>query len=195
MSAAVSNSPVVEDHPTSPEEYLALADSQGWELENGRIVEKPMGTRSGWIGSQLLSQIAFYLRDRPIGWVFGCDTMYRCYPTHPNQVRKPDVSFIAKGRLPDEQVPDTFILIAPDLAVEVLSAMDLASEINRKVAEYLEAGVRLVWIIDPETRTVLIRRANGTIAQVDRHGAVSGEDVLPGFQFVVSDLFKPAVAP
>ncbi|HUB28006.1 MAG TPA: Uma2 family endonuclease, partial [Tepidisphaeraceae bacterium] len=171
MRGVISNSPAVQERLGTAEDFAAVPDTKGRELDDGRIVEKPMGTRSGWVGSQLLAQIAFYLRDKPIGWVFGCETMYRCYPGHPNQVRKPDVSFIAKGRLPNEEVPDPFIVIPPDLAVEVLSAMDLASEINRKVMDYLDAGVRLIWIIDPETRTLLIRRADGSIAQVNASGA------------------------
>jgi Uma2 family endonuclease len=193
MSAVASNPPAVPDRVMTAEEFGALTDIIEWELDDGRMVEKPMGTKSGWIGSQLMVLIGLFIREHPIGWVFNCEAMYKCYPGHPNRVRKPDLSFIVKGRLPGEQVPDPFILIPPDLAVEVMSPNDLASEIERKVREYIEAGVRLVWVIYPETRTLRIHRADGTIAQADERGTVSGEDVLPGFQFVVGDLFKPTV--
>jgi Uma2 family endonuclease len=192
MSAVASNPPAAQERPKTVEDYLALPDSKGWELDDGRLVEKPMGSNSTAVGTELLFLIFSYLRDHPIGKAYA-EMAYRCYPNHPNRVRKPDVSFIRNGRLPAGPLLEPGIPVAPDWAVEVLSPNDLASEINRKVREYLEAGVRLVWIIDPETRTILIRRLDGTIAQADERGTVSGEDVLPGFQFVVGDLFKPTV--
>ena len=173
------------------DDFHALPDSKGWELDDGRLVEKPMGSNSAGIGSEVLILILFYLHDHPIGRAFA-EMPYRCYPNHPNRIRKPDVSFIRHERLPVGPLPEPGITAPPELAVEVLSPNDLASEIDRKVKEYLEAGVRLVWVVNPDVRTVRIHRLNGTIAQADERGVVSGEDVLPGFQFVVGDLFKSA---
>jgi Uma2 family endonuclease len=175
------------------EEFAALPDTKGLELEDGCIVEKHLGTKSGWIGGHLFFLIGLFLREHRLGWIFPSEAIYRCFPDDPNRLRKPDVSFIRYGRLPGEQVPDPYIAIAPDLAVEVISPNDTATEVERKMHEYLSVGVRLIWLVYPETRTVHILRANGSTDRVNEGGQVSGEEVLPGFQFAVADLFPVAV--
>jgi Uma2 family endonuclease len=110
-------------------------------------------------------------------------------------VRKPDVSFIRFGRLPGEEVPQGHIPIAPDLAVEVISPNDLAYDIDERVADYLGAGTRLVWVVNPVQRTVLIYRHDGSIAGVREGGELSGEDVVPGFRCPVHSLFITPVPP
>jgi Uma2 family endonuclease len=99
------------------------------------------------------------------------------------------VTFVAAGRLEGDKAPKGHITIAPDLAVEVVSPGDPLSLIETKVAEYRSAGVKLIWVIVPETRTVLIRRLDGSCAEVGATGQLSGEDVLPGFTCAVADLF------
>ncbi len=108
-----------------------------------------------------------------------------------NRIRKPDVSFILAGRLPDNKIPEGYIKIAPDLAVEVVSPTDIQYEVDRKVAEYLEAGVQLVWVINPDTRVIFIYRVDGS-ASIIRDGAeLDGEAAVPGFKCAVADLFVP----
>jgi Uma2 family endonuclease len=82
-----------------------------------------------------------------------------------------------------------FIKVPPDLAVEVLSPNDLAYEVDRKVAEYFSAGVRLIWIVNPETRSVTIYRPDGTASKLNDRDTLEGEDVLPGFRCPVRDFF------
>jgi Uma2 family endonuclease len=101
----------------------------------------------------------------------------------------PDISFVAKGRLPDDKSPEGYVKLAPDLAVEVASPKDTYEEVQIKVAEYKSAKVRLIWVVSPKTRTVLIRRLDGTCAEVGEAGELSGEDVIPGFTCKVADLF------
>ncbi|MBI3466041.1 MAG: Uma2 family endonuclease, partial [Planctomycetes bacterium] len=105
---------------------------------------------------------------------------------------KPDAAFIRFGRLPGEQLPIGYVRIAPDLAVEVTSPNELAEEVESKIDDYLAAGVRLLWIVNPTRRTVRIHRANGTIGWLREHDTLDGEDVLPGFRCAVRDLFPPA---
>ena len=81
-----------------------------------------------------------------------------CFPDAPAKVRKPDASFIRRGRLPGEALPDGFCPIPPDVAAEVVSPNDLAYEVDEKVGEWLRAGVRLVWVINPRARIVAVHR-------------------------------------
>jgi Uma2 family endonuclease len=84
--------------------------------------------------------------------------------------------------------------IPPDLAVEVVSPNDLAYDVESKVVEYLDANVALVWVIDPEARTVRIYRRDGSISWLREQGELSGEDVLPGFQCRVATIFPEKTA-
>src|ERR1700722_5279320 len=188
MTMILPESELAEGQMMTAEEFGELVDTKGFELEDGRVVEKPVGNKSGWIGTRLCVLIGMFLEKQPIGWVFGQETFYRCFPNQPNRVRKPDASFIRLGRLPSERVPDPFIAIAPDLAVEVISPRDTALRVERKAQQYLDAGIKLVWIVFPDTRIVHIYRLNGTTDRVGDQGRVSGEDVLLGFSFAVSEL-------
>ena len=169
-------------------EFLAMPDESDFELIDGQLLERKMGAESSWVGAQLILLLGEFNRSHRQGWVFSSDCGYRCF-ANPNTVRKPDVSFVRFGRLPGETVPSGWIELAPDLAAEVLSPHDLEYETDQKIEDYLSAGVRLVWIISPESRTVLVYRANGSIVGLREPDELSGEDVLPGFTCRVADLF------
>ena len=95
-------------------------------------------------------------------------------------MRAGDVAFIALGRMPDPESRG-FVELSPDLVVEVLSPDDRPGEVLAKVADWLTAGSRLVWVVDPERREARAYRADGSVALVGGQGALDGEDVLPGF--------------
>jgi Uma2 family endonuclease len=97
----------------------------------------------------------------------------------PDTVRAPDVALVASHRLA-EHGERGFARIASDLVVEVLSPDDRSGEVLQKVGDWLVAGTRLVWVIDPERRTGLVHRADGTIAQLATGDALDGEGGLPG---------------
>ena len=99
------------------------------------------------------------------------------------------MSVVVRGRFADERVPKGDIAIAPDLAVESVSPNDTYEEIEVKVNEYL-AGVRLVWVLSPEAKTVVIRRPDKTAATLDTTDALTGEGVIPGFNCPVADIFS-----
>src|SRR5207302_1787339 len=113
----------------------------------------------------------------------------QCFPAKPKQVRMPDAAFVSAGRLPEDGTPDGYIKIAPDIAVEVISPNEEYEEVEEKVAEYRSAGVKLIWVISPKSKTVLIRRLDGTCTEVGEAGTLSGENVLPGFTCTVAELF------
>ena len=103
-------------------------------------------------------------------------------------VRLPDVAFVGKGRLPDERVTDDFSDVPPDLAVEVLSPSDRPRFVLGKVGEYLQAGVRLVWVVDPKRRRAAVYRSAADVREVLEDGVLDGEDVVPGFACPLAEI-------
>jgi Uma2 family endonuclease len=176
--------------PITAEEFLDLPNTDFHELVDGKLVEKRMGAESSYIAGRLNTLLSRFCEDPFRGWVFPGDAGYQFLPDRPNVVRKPDVSFIRVGRLPEERPPEGHIRLAPDLAVEVVSPNDLFYEVEQKVAEYRAAGIPLIWIVVPPTRIVLIRRGDGSCVEVGETGELDGEAVLPGFRCPVSALFQ-----
>jgi Uma2 family endonuclease len=177
----------------TPEDLLTMPEGDRYELVNGELMERHMGWDSSWIGGRMYYFLfAFALAHRS-GWVVPADASYQCFPDAPSLVRRPDVSFIRRGRLPGGRRPRGHCPVAPDLAVEVVSPNDLYSEVEEKVGEYRRAGVHLVWVIHPPTRTVRVHRLDGTITDLTEADELSGEDILPGFRCAVRELFADPV--
>jgi Uma2 family endonuclease len=179
----------------TPEDLLAMPDGDRYELVDGRLVERSMGAESSFIGANLLSLLVVFCKTHGLGWVFGADCGYQCFPGQPGLVRKPDVSFLRSDKLPGGRLPEGHVKVAPDLAVEVLSPNDLVYETDQKVEEYLAAGVPLVWVVHPQSHVVLTYRADGSIQGLRQNDGLSGEGVLPGFRCRVGDIFPPRQAP
>lgn len=173
-----------------PEDLLTRPDGELLELLDGHLVEKKMGAESGWIAALLLGRLLRF-QDARHGWVFGPDVGYQCFDATPERVRKPDVSFIRRGRLPGNRIPRGHIPIVPDLAVEVVSPNDSYYEVSRKVSEYLDAGVPLIWVINPDERQVEIREGRGLVTVLGEDDLLTGGSILPGFECLVRDLFQP----
>lgn len=158
-----------------------------FELVEGVLVEKPMGVRESLLAGAIIAFLRAFAIPRDLGFVTGADGAMRLFP---GLVLIPDVSFVAwttvpGRRVPAEPIPD----LAPDLAVEVLSPSNTEKEMARKRASYFKAGVRLVWIIDPETRTARAYTGPDQAVQFDASGVLDGGDVLPGFLLPLGDLF------
>jgi Uma2 family endonuclease len=107
----------------------------------------------------------------------------------PDTVRGPDISYWSAARLPLDQAPEGYPENPPDLTVEVLSPTSRMAEIREKMAEYFQRGVRMVWIVDPEDRTVAVYRSVDEGRVLHENATLSGEDVLPGFSCRVAELF------
>lgn len=158
-----------------------------FELIDGVLVEKVMGYAESGIASLLVIAIGNFIAQENLGVVTGGDGMFRLPD---NLVRIPDVAYVAWERLPNEQIPsDPVPAIVPDLAVEVLSAGNTPEEMSRKLHEYFRAGVRLVWFIDPKTKTVTVYTSPKRSKAIDATGTLDGGKVLPGFSLPVSKLF------
>jgi Uma2 family endonuclease len=185
MNAVASKTLVTVD------DLLAMPDEKNYELMDGELVERNMSTLSSWVAGKLLHALSRHLEEDPRGWVFPADNGFLCFPDRPNRLIRPDVSFIARERLPRGLPVEGYLGIAPDLAVEVISPNDLVYEVDEKVLEYLGAGVPLVWVVHPVPRSVLVYRAGGPSSVLGGEEELSGEGVLPGFRCRVADLFPP----
>lgn len=172
-----------------PEDLLRMPNGDRYELIDGRLKEKLMGAESDEIGGLLLTQFNIFIRPKKLGRAYASQTGFQCFPGKPKLVRMPDTSFVSAGRLPNDRSPEGYIKVAPDIAVEVISPNEMYEEVEEKVAEYRSAGVKLIWIISPKSKTVMIRRLDGTCAEVNETGTLSGENVLPGFTCTVAELF------
>jgi len=173
--------------PVATEEDLLQTprDGQKYELVDGQIRVSPAGFRHGRICMLLATRLCTFVEERRLGYVFDSSTGFRLPG---GNVRLPDVAFVAKGRLADEQVPEGFGDLAPDLAVEVLSPSDRSRDILDKVGEYLQAGVPLVWVIDPTRRTAAVYKSLTDVRRLGPEDSLDGEDVLPGFRCRLADV-------
>jgi Uma2 family endonuclease len=174
----------------TPEELLEMPDGDNFELVDGRLVEREMGWRSSRIGGRLFRLLDVYCDQQGLGWVVPADASYRCFPDDPSMVRKPDVSFIRRDRLPEDEEPEGHCPIAPDLAVEVISPNELYYEVEDKIADYFSASVALIWIVNPATHSVRVHRRDGTISDLAETDELTGENVIPGFRCRVSEIFR-----
>jgi Uma2 family endonuclease len=187
----------VADVPTryTADDLLAMPDAKSYELIDGELVERNSGGVSSWVAGQVISRVNSYVNKCEAGWVFGPDAGFQCSGEDHNRVRRPDGSFIRRGRFPDEELPCGHIPIPPDLAIEVISPNDLYLDVQAKVAEYLAAGVRLIWVIDPDNRSVVVHSSESDQPVFLRENdTLTGGDVLPGFECRVADLFRSSIA-
>ncbi len=174
----------------SIEEFAAMPREGQWELIDGEPVEvTPSAGRPGWIAGQITYLLEAHVRSAGLGWVFPSEVGFVLFEDRAI-VRSPDVAFVRRDRLAEP--PDTFVPLAPDFAVEVLSPTDRHPDALAKVAMYLQAGVRLVWLIDPARRTVTVFHPGYTITTHTDSDSLDGGDVLPGFSVAVSDIFGGA---
>lgn len=159
------------------------------ELVRGRlIVREPAGYRHGDVAARLLVIVGGFVLERRLGRVFAAETGFTL-ARNPDTVRAPDVAFIRTERLLDPP-PRGFAEIAPDLAAEVLSPDDRPGEVLAKVADWLKAGTRLVWVVDPIRQHARVYRTDGSQAHVSMGESLDGEDVLPGFSCPLSDVLS-----
>jgi Uma2 family endonuclease len=169
------------------DEFAAMPLDGLWELVDGEMIEvSPNAGRSGWIGGRFVTHLTEHVRPDRLGWVFPADTGFVLFDDRAT-VRSPDAAFVRLDRLPE--LPDAFVPVAPDLAVEVLSPSDRMADAMSKVAMYLQAGVCLVWLVDPDARTITVFRPDAAMNMLSAGDTLDGGDVLPGFAVPVVDFF------
>ncbi len=172
------------------EELLRLnIEDKRTELVRGVLyVREPAGYQHGDVAMQFALIVGGYVRQHKLGRTFAAETGFTLQ-RDPDTVRAADVAFIANERLLDRNTRG-FAEIAPDLVVEVLSPDARPGEVLAKVADWLNAGCKLVWILDPIRSMGRAYRADGTEALLGADDAFDGEDVLPGFACPLSEVLQ-----
>jgi Uma2 family endonuclease len=161
-------------------------DGSKQELVKGVIVTMPPPkARHGIVQTEVASLLRGVVKPNRLGWIVT--ESGSILDRDPDTVRGPDVAFYSIARQPT--IPENYFEIPPDLAVEVLSPDDRRGRVRAKIAEYIAAGVRLVWLVDPETRTVLEYRGSLHGTEYDEAETITGADVLPEFTCRVADFF------
>lgn len=178
--------------PITPDDLLRMPDEgKGFELVNGELKELNVSRESSRVAGQIYNRLENYCAAGNPAWVFPEGTSYRCFADDPTRVRRPDTSLIALARMTANQYhEDGHCPIAPDIAVEVVSPNDIADEVAEKIAEWLAAGVKLLWEVYPNTRAVRAHRPDGTITLLRTADTLTAADLLPGFACPVADLFR-----
>ncbi len=187
---------VLPDSELTIEEFAALPTWEAvYELVDGRLLEKPMSAFAGLVIFNLSEEFSAWRRRTDAG-LFFVEQKFQYLPHHPRTVRVPDGAFISGTRLMGYRWEQSFLRVAPDLAVEVVSPSDIFYDVDRKLAEFFEAGVRRAWIINPDTASVRVHRSFADVTILRPGDELVDEEVLPGFRCPVAALFlRPGPPP
>lgn len=162
------------------------------ELVDGILVEKTVGYRESYLAVELATELWTFVKPRRLGIVTGEGGMMRLFP---GLIRIPDVAFAGRDKFPDLRLPaDPVPSLAPDLAVEVLSEGNTPEEMSRKLHDYFDVGVRLVWYFDPRRKTVQVFTGPETAKLLGEHDTLTGGDVLPGFTLSLKAFYGEPLA-
>ncbi len=158
------------------------------EFVDGELVEKPVSEESCFVEGSLMRCVGPAARDAGHR-SYPCSLTYKCFADDPDRIRRPDFSIIRGERFAALDAPAPALMpIVPDLAVEVVSTHDKASKLNAKIREYLDAGVPVVWVLLPETRSVEVHQGR-SMRRLSADDTIDAGDLLPGWSVQVSELF------
>jgi len=165
------------------------SDGSRYELVAGEIRKMaPAGWEHGAIGGRLHVLLGRFVLEHALGTLFGAETGF-FLARDPDTVRAPDIAFIRKARLPPPPPREAFWPGAPDLAVEVVSPGDTVHDVDEKVQAWLAAGCLVVWVVNPQWRTVTVYRSARDIRTLTEDDELTGGDVVPDFRCRVADIF------
>lgn len=167
------------DLPSGPVDY---------ELDNGSLlIMSPTGERHGDI--QLAIGTELKLQGERRGYGKAYVEVGLVLWKSPIRIVGPDVAFVKKSSAPVQKSPEGYLETIPELIVEVRSKNDTKPYLARKVADYLQAGVQLVWIVDPEESMVIEHRAGGAPRALGMADCLQCEEIIPGFELSIATLF------
>jgi Uma2 family endonuclease len=159
------------------------------ELVRGEMIEMtPAAAESGRVSMRIGSRVDTFVGAQGLGAVYTAEAGF-VLSSDPDTVRAPDVAFVARERALAHRSTEGFFPGAPDLAVEVVSPTDSATDLQLKVTEYLEAGTQLVWVVCPATRQVAVYTPGMEVTIVTEGGTLLGGPVLPGLSIPVAEIF------
>lgn len=173
---------------TADELWRLPSDGRRYELVAGALQEmSPAGSLHGYVVAQLTGHLYLYLRDNPVGSLFGAETGF-LIRRQPDTVRAPDVAIVLNHRL-EAGIQTGFFPGAPEFVVEVVSPNETTASANEKAQRSIEAGGELVWNIWPLARSVTIHQPGRPVETIGELGMLRGEPLLPGFECRVDALF------
>ncbi len=173
------------------EDVWGLPEKPGirYELVAGELIEVPGASlMHAFLAKHVVNLLDSVVVAHDLGVVVGDGAAF-LLRRYPDLLRIPDAAFVSWDRLPNRKLPESFVSLVPDLAVEIVSPNDRADEINEKVHEYLDAGTRLVWVLWPRRRMVSVHEPDRDVRELSVDDYLDGGDVLPGFRVRVADLF------
>ena len=176
----------------SVEDLLTMEEGDAYELDDGVLKELPVGFESEEVAVNLIAEMRIFLRTRHLGRIVPPNVGLHIFPDRPGRMPRADGGFISYAALSSGPSPRGFLTSVPELLVEAISPGDNAAYMRRKTNEYLAAGVRLVWVLFPDTRMAEVFRADGTASVIPPEGALDGEDVIPGFRCELATIMPPA---
>lgn len=176
--------------PLTAEQLAFLPDHEGrCELVAASLVrEPPVGVEHGSVAGTVISHLFAFVRGHGLGRV--CVETGFVLARSPDTVRAPDVAFVSHARAEETLRGGPYFEGAPDLAVEILSPSNTKQEMARKVGEYLDAGGRAVWVIDPRRGCVTVHLTDRVSRRLSRGAVLDGAPVLPGFRLAVREIFE-----
>ena len=171
------------------EDLWRLPNNQRRELVKGELrIMAPAGFEHGVVIQRLSIRLGTHVEKRRLGVTVGAETGF-LLSRNPDTVRGADIAFVSAPRLPQGQQITGYFPGAPDLAVEVVSPNDTMAEVEDKVDEYLAAGAKLVWVVNPRRKTVTVHRPQTPPAMLGELQALTGDDVVPDFRCPVAEIF------
>lgn len=159
------------------------------ELVRGELREMaPAGFDHGTVTGRLTVKLGAVVMAQKLGEILAAETGF-LIARDPDTVRAPDIAFVCQDRIRHEKRPATFWIGAPDLVVETMSPSDTVLDTDEKVQEWLAAGARLVWTLNPRQQTVKVYRPGEPVRILGTHDTLDGEEVVPGFRILIAELF------
>ncbi|MDX2045004.1 MAG: Uma2 family endonuclease [Acidobacteriota bacterium] len=160
---------------------------KGYELIDGKWEAKDMGSsRHGGVGTRLIIEMGMHVKLNRLGGVYGPDTTFQIG----HNERLPDISFISAARMPEEGETDGKWLVAPDLAVEVVSPSESWAKVNRKIHDYFSSGVQQVWLVSLEFNEIHVYDSPKGMIVLGEDDQLTSEKLLPGFRCSIRELFQ-----
>lgn len=166
------------------EEFMTH-DYESYEYVKGELISMSIPTiEHGVISSNIVTLLNIHVRQHQLGRVCTAETTFKVGPSG----RKPDVAFVSQARIPEnirQASP-----VPPDLAIEVVSPTDVVYDVQEKAFEYLDAGTKMVWVIEPVSKTVTVYRSRNDIKILTSNQTLTGEEIVENFSCSVAEIFE-----